>query len=79
VAKDMPAPLLRRAWPKIALAQLTMAADSLRHIREPAARAKLRGQWDGLRSLPGLVKERRAVQARRRVPIRYLRSIMVAP
>jgi GT2 family glycosyltransferase len=79
VAKDMPGPLLRRAWPKIALAQLRMAAESLRHVREPAARATLRGQWDGLRSLPGLLRERRAVQARRRVPINYLRSIMVAP
>ena len=49
------------------------------HVREPAARAKLRGQLDGLRELPRLLGERRAIQRRRRVPIRYLRSIMAAP
>ena len=77
IAKDMPGPLLRRTWPRIALAQLHRALDALRHVREPAARASLRGQWDGLRELPRLLPQRRAVQARRRVPIRYLRSIMV--
>jgi GT2 family glycosyltransferase len=79
IARDMPGPLLRRYWPRIVFAQLRLAAESLRHVREPAARAKLRGQIDGLRELPRLVDERRAIQARRRVPIRYLRSIMVAP
>ena len=38
------------------------------HVREPAARAKLRGQLDGLRELPRLLGERRAIQQRRRVP-----------
>jgi len=79
IARDMPGPLLRRAWPRILLAQARRAAEALRHLREPAARATLRGQWDGLRELPCLLRERRAVQARRRVPIRYLRSIMAAP
>ena len=79
IAKDMPGPLLRRSWPRIALAQLRRALDALRHVREPAARATLRGQWDGLRELPRILAQRREVQARRRVPIRYLRSIMVAP
>jgi GT2 family glycosyltransferase len=79
IARDMPGPLLKRVWPKIVLAQLKLAADSLRHIREPAARAKLRGQLDGLRELPSLLGERRAIQSRRRVPIRYLHSIMAAP
>jgi len=79
IARDIPGPLLRRTWPRIALAQLRQAAAALRHVREPAARATLRGQWDGLRELPRLLGQRRAIQARRRVPIRYLRSIMVAP
>jgi GT2 family glycosyltransferase len=79
VAKDMPGPILRRAWPRVALAQLKIAAEALRHVREPAARARLRGQWDGLRSLPAMRRARREVQARRRVSIGYLRSIMVAP
>jgi GT2 family glycosyltransferase len=79
IARDMPGPLLKRIWPRIVAAQVRIAAESLWHIREPAARAKLRGQWDGLRELPGLLGERRAIQSRRRVPIRYLRSIMAAP
>src|SRR5829696_6167989 len=58
IARDMPGPLLRRVWPCIAAAQLRMAAESLRHLREPSARAKLRGQLDGLRELPRLLGER---------------------
>ena len=72
-------PLLRRVWPRIVLAQLRIAVESLRHVREPAARAKLRGQIAGLRELPRLLGERRAIQQRRRVPIRYLRALMAAP
>jgi GT2 family glycosyltransferase len=79
IARDMPGPLLRRVWPRIVLAQLKIAAESFRHLREPAARAKLRGQLDGLRELPRVLGERRQIQRTRRVPIRYLRSIMAAP
>jgi GT2 family glycosyltransferase len=79
IARDMPGPLLGRVWPRIVAAQMRIAAESLWHVREPAARAKLRGQLDGLRELPRLLGERRAIQRRRRVPIRYLRSIMAAP
>jgi GT2 family glycosyltransferase len=79
IARDMPGPLLRRVWPRVLLAQLRIAAESLWHVREPAARARLRGQLDGLRELPGLCSQRRAIQRRRRVPIRYLRSIMASP
>ncbi len=79
IARDMPGPLLRRVWPGIVAAQLGIAAESLWHIRELAARAKLRGQIAGLREIPRLLDERRAIQRRRRVPIRYLRSIMATP
>jgi GT2 family glycosyltransferase len=79
IARDMPGPLLRRVWPRIVLAQLKIAAESIRHLREPAARAKLKGQLDGLRELPRILGERKQIQRTRRVPIRYLRSIMVAP
>lgn len=79
IARDMPGPLLRRVWPRILAAQLRITAESLWHVREPAARAKLRGQLHGVRDLPSLLGERRTIQRRRRVPIRYLRSIMAAP
>jgi GT2 family glycosyltransferase len=76
IARDMPGPLLGRVWPKVLLAQLRIAAECLWHAREPAARAKIRGQIAGLRELPTILRERQAIQSRRRVPIRYLRSIM---
>ncbi|MFN8636263.1 MAG: glycosyltransferase family 2 protein [Chloroflexota bacterium] len=79
IARDMPGPLLRRVWPRIVRAQLAITAESIWHAREPAARAKLRGQIAGLLELPRLLGERRAIQQRRRVPIRYLHSIMAAP
>ncbi|MCC6174537.1 MAG: glycosyltransferase family 2 protein [Chloroflexi bacterium] len=76
---NMPGPLLRRWWPRIALAQLRIAGEALRHVREPSARARLRGQLAGLRALPCAWSARRAIQSRRRVPLRYLQSIMATP
>jgi hypothetical protein len=43
---------MRRYWPALIASQLRFALHSLRHIREPAARARLRGQLAGLRALP---------------------------
>jgi GT2 family glycosyltransferase len=50
--KNMPSDLMRRYWPALIASQLRFALHSLRHIREPAARARLRGQLAGLRALP---------------------------
>ncbi len=50
--KNMPLGLMRRYWPALIASQLRFALHSLRHIREPAARARLRGQLAGLRALP---------------------------
>ncbi len=50
--KNMPPGLMRRYWPALIASQLRFALHSLRHIREPAARARLRGQLAGLRALP---------------------------
>jgi GT2 family glycosyltransferase len=58
-AKNMPAPLVRRYWPAFVRAQLGFAARALWHIREPAARARLRGQLAGLRDLPRFIRKRR--------------------
>jgi GT2 family glycosyltransferase len=65
--KDLPAPLLRRYWRRIARRQLAIALHSLRHAREPAARAKLRGQLAGVRALPAAVLRRRDVTRRTRI------------
>lgn len=57
-AKNMPAPLARRYWPRLLASQLGFALHSLRHAREAAARARLRGQIAGLRALPRFVRKR---------------------
>lgn len=56
--KNMPSDLMRRYWPALIASQLRFALHSLRHIREPAARARLRGQLAGLRALPSFWSRR---------------------
>src|SRR5262245_7168573 len=56
--KNMPAGLARRHWPGLLRAQAGFALESLRHIREPAARARLRGQLAGALALPRFIRKR---------------------
>lgn len=58
-AKNMPLPLVRRYWPRLLASQLGFLLHSLWHMREPAARARLRGQVAALRALPRFVRKRR--------------------
>ncbi|MBI2940622.1 MAG: glycosyltransferase family 2 protein [Chloroflexi bacterium] len=60
LARNVPGPLLRRYRGRIVAAQLRFALESLRHAREPAARARLWGQLAGLRMLPRALGKRRA-------------------
>jgi GT2 family glycosyltransferase len=76
LARDLPGPILRRHWPKVARAQLGFALQSARHAREPAARARLRGQLVGLLRLPLALAQRRRLQRRRQVPIEYLEALL---
>ncbi|NCC31188.1 MAG: glycosyltransferase family 2 protein [Chloroflexia bacterium] len=57
--KNMPLPLVRRHWGALCASQVRFVFASLRHLREPAARARLRGQWAALRALPLFVGKRR--------------------
>ena len=57
-AKNMPATLIRRFWPALLRAQIGFALESLWHVREEAARARLRGQLAGLRALPDFIRKR---------------------
>ncbi len=59
--KNMPQRLIRRHWLAFIRSQLGYTLQSLRHIREPAARARLRGQFAGLRQLPHFLGKRRRV------------------
>jgi GT2 family glycosyltransferase len=69
VCQDLPSPLLRRYWPRIAARQAAITIESLRHWREPAARARWRGQVDALRTLSSRLRLRAQIQAGRRVSI----------
>jgi GT2 family glycosyltransferase len=57
--KNMPGSLLRRRLGGFLLYQACVALDALGHIRGTAARARLRGQVAGLRSLPLFLAKRR--------------------
>jgi len=72
LAQDLPAPLLRKYWPRIVARQLAISLESVRHWREPAARARLRGQVDGLRGLARPLSQRAKIQASRRISIAAL-------
>ena len=65
--KNLPAETLRRHWPRLLGAQLRFAVHSLRHVREPAARSRLRGQLAALRRLPATLRKRRVTAAKRRI------------
>lgn len=60
-AKDFPGAILRRNAGRIARRQLLFFFDSLRHIREKAARARLRGQLAGLITWPRMLPSRRKI------------------
>lgn len=78
LAKNMPTPLLLRNLPQILGAQLGVTIDALRNWRGEAARARLRGQWDGLRTLPRLAAQRRTIQRRRVLEDSALQSLLTA-
>jgi GT2 family glycosyltransferase len=65
IAKDMPGPLMRLHFCRIAAAQARVTWDALRAWRGDAARARLRGQLAGLLGLPRVLGWRRAVQKTR--------------
>lgn len=77
--KDVPFPLIRRYWPKMLAAQWRFAQESLRHIREPAARARLRGQCAIVPMLPALWRQRCAIRATARAEVAAINALLYAP
>lgn len=63
LVKDVPGRFWRRYGFRILAGQMGVTWESLRHIREPAARAKLRGQFVGLAGIPATMKRRKKIQA----------------
>lgn len=69
IAKNLPGPLLRRYAPRIIRAQLSMTLATLPYLREPAARARLRGLLASPQLIWELRSKRRRIQAARCVPL----------
>ena len=63
IAKNLPREIIVRALPRIIAAQARFALESLRHIRHPASRARLRGIIVGLLTWPRLLPTRKRVLA----------------
>ena len=76
--KNLPGGLLRKHALALLGAQIRLAGESLAHLREPAARARLRGQLAALRRLPATLGKRRTVAARRRVSAADLERLLEA-
>jgi GT2 family glycosyltransferase len=77
--KNLPGSIFRRRWGAFVRSQALFAVESIRHYREKAARARLRGQVAGLLGIPRRLSERRAIQKSRRVPDSYLLSLLREP
>ena len=76
MVKNYPPALLRRYWPAILWQELRLAAEAVRHGREPAARARLAGQMEGVRDIPLALRQRRATLSKKRVSDEYIESIL---
>lgn len=76
IAKNMPSPLLRRYWRRIAGRQAGLFWDALKAWRGEAARARLRGMAAGLLGLPNALAKRREIQATRRVSNAHIDSLL---
>lgn len=76
LAKDVPACVWRRYWPRLIAGQLRITAAALRAWRGAAARARLRGQLAGVLGLPRMLAKRRAVQASRVVSDEYILGLL---
>lgn len=67
ILKDIPGRLLWRYVPGIIGFQLRDFWRTLPHLREPAARARVRGLFASLRTAPRMLSQRRKIQRQRRV------------
>jgi GT2 family glycosyltransferase len=76
LASDVPGPLLRKHWRDVVREQGAVLLEALRHVREPAARARLRGFLAGVRDLPAALRRRKRIQSTRRVPLDYLDRLL---
>jgi len=78
LGKNLPRPLWRKYGAAIVRRQLGQMWGALKAWRGAAARARLRGMLRGVLDVPRILQKRRIVQARRRVSIDYIDSILTA-
>jgi GT2 family glycosyltransferase len=79
LVKDVPLVFIRRYWRHMLAAQWRFARESIRHFREPAARARLRGQCAIMPMLPALWRQRCALRETVRAEIDALDALLYAP
>ena len=77
--KNVPGPILRRYWCRMLATQLGLTWRALGHLREPAARARLRGQCRALADLPTVLRQRRVVQQTATADPAALERLLVQP
>lgn len=75
--KNVPGPILRRNLPRIIGQQLRLLLGTLPHLREPAARARLRGILAAPFLWPRMAEKRARIQAARRATIADLESLLI--
>jgi GT2 family glycosyltransferase len=76
IVKDYPSSLWKIYWGAVIRTQWSLFTEALRAWRGEAARARLRGMISGVLHLPQLLRERRLIQAQRKVDDTYLLSIL---
>jgi GT2 family glycosyltransferase len=74
--KDVPGSLLWRHAPGIVGYQLRDIWHSLPHLREPAARARIRGLFASVRTAPRMLIQRQKIHRRRRVKVQDLARLI---
>jgi len=67
IVKDVPSALLRKNAFRIFAEQVRLLIGTLPHLREPAARARIRGTFAAVALLPKMLAKRRRIQQRSRV------------
>jgi len=76
LAKNLPDSLWRKYRGRIIAAQWQITREALAAWRGEAARARLRGQWDGLRGLRRMLAKRKTIQAARTVDDVYIEGLL---
>ena len=76
LASDVPGALLRRHWRDVVREQGRIVVEAVRHVREPAARARLRGYVVSLWLMAGALRRRRRVQGMRMVSVEKLEALL---